>query len=98
MTYPADFPHFDQRSVFVQAVFLKVNFDKLTDVDAVRARLRRHEVTAADVLQACLRRECDSAVLIKYAVKFVEGFQVVPLVAELIEVVLHQPYRGNMIR
>lgn len=55
-------------------------------------------VTNADILQACLRNQCITAMPIQYALKHMANFDLEPFVRELLDALLCQPYRGAILR
>lgn len=79
-------------------MFVKAEYQKLTQLDAVAALMRRHAVTTVDVMQACLRNASTSILPIQYAARFIEGFETQSFLAELTDALLNQPYRGRMLR
>lgn len=56
------------------------------------------KVTKHAIMKACMRNGCRSVVAIRYAAQFIEDFDVEAFVVELVECILHQPYRGLMLR
>lgn len=59
----------------------------------------RHIATRQHVMKVCLRNNCTSTIPIKFAVRFIEGFDVQNFVSELLDTILsYQPYRGIMLQ
>lgn len=79
-------------------MFVKAEIQKITDLNAVSTLMGRHTVTTEDVMQACLLNTSTSTLPIKYAARFLERFDVEGFLVELIEALLNQPYRGQMLR
>lgn len=93
-----DFPDVDLSALYVQCMFVKAEEAKVDDLDAVRALMGRHEVTAHDVKQASLRNRCETTMPLRYAARFVKEFNIEAAIRELIEALLNQPYRGRMLK
>lgn len=83
---------------FGPATFLEAELQGMQDLHAIQQMMGQHIVTAQDVMKASLRNQCRTVTPIMYALHFVEGFQAQPFIEQLIEALLHQPYRGLMLR
>lgn len=93
-----DFAGVDSRELFVQCKFIEAEDKKLEDIDPISTMMAEHEVTRADVWAACLRIGCCSTIPIKYAARFLAGFDTTRFILELIEVILTQISRGSMLQ
>lgn len=94
---PLDFSGVEISSLYVQAMFLEAALAQVDDLDAILAKMGRHTVTYEAVFKVCLSNSCRSTTPILFAVKFIDNFDLQRFLEELVEAILHQPYRGIML-
>lgn len=95
---PTDFHDVDLSALWIPATFLRVAKKAITDPAQVATMMGRYVVTISDILTACVRNDCKSAMPIQYAARYVDNFDVPDFLEELVEVILDQPYRGAMLQ
>lgn len=94
-----DFPRSSEvSSLFVRCVFLKAERESIEDLDQIHAMMGRHQADEADLEWTCLRNGCRTTVPIRYALKWLEGFNLDDFIGGFVEQLLMQPYRGIMLR
>lgn len=60
--------------------------------------MEHNVVTEKDIMQACLRNDCESVTPIRYGMRFIKSFNVESFITKLVESILHQPWRERMLR
>lgn len=95
----ADFLHLACVSgLFPLAIFLKAERESVENVEEIKSMMKGCEVAAAHIMAACLHSLCETVSPIRFALRFVEAFELPPFIEQLLDALLDQPYRGSMLR
>lgn len=84
--------------MMVQAAFLQADEARNLDLAALAAAIGHRTVTKQAVMNACLRNCCQTTISIQYAIRYIKDFDTPAFFEELVEALLHQPYKGEMLR
>lgn len=94
-----DFPNLPcVNALFGPAMFLKAERQHIQHIDEIKQLMGNYQVTTQDIMAVCLRNHCRTVTSIQYGLRHVKGFDLSHFMAELIQKLLNQPYRGIMLR